>query len=269
MRPPHAGPRVSTEARRRALEELGIQGYAARVYVALTDSTEPMTARDVAQLAGVPQGRVYEVLEQLHLAGALEVVADTPKRYRAVDFGAFFDRKLRAQAAETEALRERRAELTHLFTAPTRAVRGPSDLVVLRDEAAIEDRSLDLVRRARRDILTVGSAASAERVLGWGTAVEEAVARKVRWRIAMPVHSANRAQVDAVLRLGVEVRRRPDDAPAVGVSVHDESRVILFKAAEPGAGAPEVIAYVLEEPEMARLLREMAEACWARAEPVR
>jgi len=259
---------VSLEARRRALEDLGIQGYASRVYVTLADSSEPMTARDVAQQAGVPQGRVYEVLEQLHIAGALEVLPDVPKRYRAVAFGEFFDRKLRAHAAEMETLRTRRASLLDLFATPTRAVRGPTDLIVLRDAGAIHDRSLDLVRQAQRDILTVGSAASAARVVTWKPAVEDAVARKVRWRIALPVDHGNLGAVRTLQEWGIDVRRRAP-GPVAGVSVHDEARVLLFKAGAPDAGVAEVVAYVLEEPEMARLLRDMAEAVWARSEPVK
>ncbi|MCA1814437.1 MAG: hypothetical protein LC624_10890 [Halobacteriales archaeon] len=259
---------MSTDARRRALEELGVQGYAARVYVTLAESSEPMTARDIAQQASVPQGRVYEVLEHLHLTGALEVLPDSPKRYRAVAFGDFFDRKLRARSQETDALRDRRAGLVDLFAAPTRALRGPSELVVLRDAAAIEERIVHLVRRAQRDILTIGSAASAHRLLGWQPAVEEAVARRVRWRIAMPVDEANRAAVRTVQGWGVDVRDRAAGAMC-GVSVHDAARVVLFQAAGPEPGAPEVIAYILEEPEMARLMRDMADAVWAHAEPLK
>lgn len=262
------GARVTLEARRRALEDLGIQGYAARVYVTLADSSEPMTARDVAQQASVPQGRVYEVLDLLHLAGALEVLPDAPKRYRAVAFAEFFDRKLRAHASETEALRARRSALLDLFAAPTRALRGPTEVAVLREGEAIRDRAVELVRRAERDILTIGSAASAHRVLGWEPAVRDAMGRRVRWRIAMPVTDANRDAVRTLQAWGIEVRHR-GETPACGISVHDAARVLLFKAASPDPAAPEVIAYVLEEPEMARLLRDLAEASWAHAEPLK
>ncbi|ELY64443.1 TrmB family transcriptional regulator [Natrinema versiforme] len=66
-----------------ALEELGLRTYEARCFVALTQLSEG-TAKEISQVADVPQSRVYDVVEQLHRLGLVDVQASDPRRYAVV-----------------------------------------------------------------------------------------------------------------------------------------------------------------------------------------
>ena len=66
-----------------ALVELGLTEYEARCYVALTQLTEG-TAKEISQVADVPQSRVYDVAARLHERGLVDVQESEPRRYFAV-----------------------------------------------------------------------------------------------------------------------------------------------------------------------------------------
>jgi sugar-specific transcriptional regulator TrmB len=66
------------------LESLGFTEYEARCFVALTRLGQG-TAREVAEVAGVPRPRVYDSVEQLQERGLADVQDAQPRRFRAAD----------------------------------------------------------------------------------------------------------------------------------------------------------------------------------------
>lgn len=66
-----------------ALMNLGLAEYEARCFVALTELSRG-TAKEISRLADVPQSRVYDVTEQLHRKGLLDVQESDPREYSAV-----------------------------------------------------------------------------------------------------------------------------------------------------------------------------------------
>ncbi|MGQ3413333.1 TrmB family transcriptional regulator [Natrinema sp. LN54] len=66
-----------------ALEELGLRTYEARCFVALTQLSEG-TAKEISQVADVPQSRVYDVVDQLHRLGLVDIQESDPRRYAVV-----------------------------------------------------------------------------------------------------------------------------------------------------------------------------------------
>lgn len=66
-----------------ALIELGLSEYEARCFVALTQLSQG-TAKDVSQIADIPQSRVYDVTEELHEKGLIDIQESDPKRYFAL-----------------------------------------------------------------------------------------------------------------------------------------------------------------------------------------
>jgi len=66
------------------LESLGFTEYEARCFVALTRLGQG-TARDVAEVAGVPRPRVYDSVEHLQDRGLADVQDAQPRRFRAAD----------------------------------------------------------------------------------------------------------------------------------------------------------------------------------------
>ncbi|SEP96690.1 TrmB family transcriptional regulator [Natrinema salaciae] len=70
-----------------ALVELGLRTYEARCFVALTQLSEG-TAKEISRVADVPQSRVYDVVDELHRLGLVDVQESDPRRYSVVSVDA-------------------------------------------------------------------------------------------------------------------------------------------------------------------------------------
>ncbi|SEV84475.1 TrmB family transcriptional regulator [Natrinema salifodinae] len=66
-----------------ALVELGLRQYEAQCFVALAQLSEG-TAKEISRVADVPQSRVYDVVDELHRLGLVDVQESDPRKYSAV-----------------------------------------------------------------------------------------------------------------------------------------------------------------------------------------
>ena len=62
------------------LEQFGLSTYAARTFVALVRRGSG-TARDVSQMSEVPRTQVYNVVDELHEQGLVDIKHSSPKRF--------------------------------------------------------------------------------------------------------------------------------------------------------------------------------------------
>jgi sugar-specific transcriptional regulator TrmB len=65
------------------LQEFGLTEYRAKAFVALTRLGEG-TAKEVSEVADIPQARVYDCMEALHERGLVDVRRSKPRLFRAV-----------------------------------------------------------------------------------------------------------------------------------------------------------------------------------------
>lgn len=72
------------------LSELGFTEYEARCYVALIQLREG-TASDIANVADIPQPRVYDVAQSLHNRGLVDIQQSEPRRYIALSVDSTLD----------------------------------------------------------------------------------------------------------------------------------------------------------------------------------
>lgn len=66
-----------------ALTALGLTTYEARCFVALTRLSQG-TAKEISRVGDLPQSRVYDVTDQLHHRGLIEIEESDPRRYCAL-----------------------------------------------------------------------------------------------------------------------------------------------------------------------------------------
>lgn len=74
-----------------ALTELGLTEYESRCFVALSQLSQG-TAKEISRVADVPQSRVYDVTDQLHQRGLIDIEESDPRRYYALPSGKAIDR---------------------------------------------------------------------------------------------------------------------------------------------------------------------------------
>lgn len=140
---------VTQVAMDRVIEQfrrLGMSGYEAKAYVALTSAGQPLNGYEVAKRSGVPRSTVYETLGKLVERGAVFEVrgATDSTEYLPLPSSSLLAR-LRRDFEESVGILE--TELPSLST-PMDAhlvhnLTGPSALI---------DRSIDLVAAARNDL---------------------------------------------------------------------------------------------------------------------
>ncbi|HVM45210.1 MAG TPA: helix-turn-helix domain-containing protein [Candidatus Thermoplasmatota archaeon] len=174
MHAPGVSPRILD-----TLRQLGLTEYGARCYVALLALQESEAAA-VAEAAEVPRTKVYATLKDLADQGWVVALGGRPVRYRAAppDERIAAAEKRMAEEAQT-AMRELQARYA------MGAQMVPFTAYLLRGRPAIEERTADLVRRAREELfVNLGFALPGEeRALA--TALRAARDRGVRIRLLL------------------------------------------------------------------------------------
>src|SRR5579862_3696484 len=104
----------------RQLAALGLTGYEASAYIALTRRGEA-TASEVARIAKLPRQRIYDVLEGLVAQGLATVKPGRPAQYVAAPPEEALWRKLESRRAELDSLQGGIAETIERLTPAYRA----------------------------------------------------------------------------------------------------------------------------------------------------
>jgi sugar-specific transcriptional regulator TrmB len=229
----------------RFLELLPLNSYEKAVVRRLS-AVESATATQLVKTAGVPQGRIYSVLNGLITKGIVVLIPTKPKQYRIPDVRAALHEYLEHAKQELEQHQQELKELS--LHQRTSAHNAPSvELFTGREE------HLDVLARmraeARKEILQsaplfIGSNKS-------NIATLRAIGRGVKVRVIIKeVNAANAKPVLDALRAGAQVRRsssedllsliiKDGDEVLLGVQDHkrNEERLTLLTRNKPLAAA--------------------------------
>lgn len=134
-----------------ALRSLGLTDYGARAYAALV-ALGPSTAPQVATAAPLPRTKAYSVLSELARREWIDAERGRPKLYRARPPRECFERERRRLGATLDAALP---ALEAMHTSPTTRFAGP--LWVMNGARAVAERTLEMVRSSKRDVLLVAS----------------------------------------------------------------------------------------------------------------
>lgn len=252
------------------LVELGLTGYEANAYVALTRRGSA-TGAEVARLAGLPRQRIYDVLDGLVRRGFATVKPGRPALYTAVAPSQAVESLLAGRRQSLERLERDVAEAVAHLT-PTyndgRAANDPlSYIEVLRDPLAIARRFAALEASAEREILVFTkppyAVAPDQNVAGLQLLARGVGARSVYERTVYD-DVAVAAAVRTFVAAG-EQARVVDELPLKLVLV--DERVALFTMPDPVAGTNDLTIMVVEHPAFVSLLKLAFEHVWAHGEP--
>jgi len=131
------------------LKKIGLNEYEARAYAGLVGLREA-TAREILQVAGIPQGRIYDVLKDLANKGFVEVEEGSPTYYRAINPA---DVMQTMSAGYTHLLQEAMDTLKNLH------IEAPSGypLWIIHNEQAIVNRIFTLLKSAEKEVILFSS----------------------------------------------------------------------------------------------------------------
>jgi HTH-type transcriptional regulator, sugar sensing transcriptional regulator len=251
------------------LVELGLTGYEASAYLALTTRGRA-TGAEVARLASLPRQRIYDVLDGLVTRGLASVEPGRPARYQAVAPEEAVGSLLAAQRAELERLEREAAQAVARLTPAFRAGREENDpldyIEVLREPAAIGKRFSELEASVEREILVFTkppyAIEPADNVAGLELLARGVEARSVYER-SLYADDAQVAAVRHFVERG-EQARVVDELPLKLVLI--DERIALFTMEDPVAGTRGLTIMIVEHPAFARLLKLAFERVWETGE---
>jgi HTH-type transcriptional regulator, sugar sensing transcriptional regulator len=256
----------------RQLVELGLTGYEASAYLALTRRGQA-TGAEVARLAGLPRQRIYDVLDALVADGLATVTPGRPARYAAAPPDEALGQLLARRRASLEQLERDVSETVARLAPAFDAGRGATDplnfIEVLREPAAIAKRFAEIEASTRREILVFTkppyAVEPADNVAGLELLRRNIQARSLYERSVYE----NPERVAAIREFTAagEQARVVDELPLKLVVV--DERVAMFTLEDPVAGDPELTIMIVEHPALARLLKIAFESAWTTGEPFR
>jgi sugar-specific transcriptional regulator TrmB len=254
------------------LIDLGLTGYEASAYVALTRRGQA-TGTEVAQIAGLPRQRIYDVLGGLVARGLATVTPGRPARYTAIAPDDALGQLLGEQRDRLGRLEHDVVETVARLTPAYRAGRAANDplnfIEVLREPAAIAKRFAEFETSVEREILVFTKPPYAiepeKNVEGLELLRRNVEARSVYERSIYDDPAQARA-VREFIAAG-EQARVVDELPLKLVVI--DERVAMFTMEDPVAGEPALTIMIVEHVALARLLKVAFEAVWATGSPFR
>jgi sugar-specific transcriptional regulator TrmB len=170
----------------------GLTEYQARVYLTLLD-LGTATASQVTPHARVPRTRIYATMAQLHEKGLVEIIPETPLRYRAVPFAHFLAKTvddLRERAVSLERNLDAIAKEFAVVGAVVPEEKGRFEAIYGRRN--VRERLIKMYEGAQSSWVAIGTSRSPGRVMrGFGDYITEKAAKGVRFRFAFPVTADN------------------------------------------------------------------------------
>ena len=247
----------------RKLMDFGLTEYQARVYLTLLD-LGMATASQVPALSRVPRTRIYATMQQLHEKGLVEIVPETPLKYKAVPFANFLlarAKDLRERAGQLEANLESLAKEFAILAREEPEVRGRFEAVYGRRN--VRERLIKMYTAAEREVYGLGTERSPGRIMkAFGSYVIDKSKAGVKLRYAYRVTDENLRDVE-VLRRYADVRHVEFTMP-VYMHVVDR-REFLMSHPIPDDDAfyrGEDIAIWTNDPAISDAIGEMSRKIW-------
>lgn len=230
------------------LRRLGLTEYGARCYVALL-SLRSAEASAIAEAAEVPRTKVYATLKDLVDAGWVLAEGGRPVIYRAV---APDERILREEKRIAEEVSDATRELQARFQLGTQMF--PVSMYMLRGRDAVDAKSLEIISRAREDLLVNLAFLLPNEAAPLAAALEKAAQRGVVIRVMCG------AEVDAKALGALGRDARPALFPFRAIVCDSRQALVVF----PG---DEVVALWNPTQAFVELVAPLLRAAWERAVP--
>jgi sugar-specific transcriptional regulator TrmB len=249
----------------RRLTSLGLNGYEARAYVALTERGG-CTAAEVARISGLPRQRIYDVLASLVEKGLASTRPGTVLKYVATEPAQAMEGLVaarRQQLADLEGQASAISEtLSPLYQAGQRHTDPMQYIEILRDRRAINARFDELQAAVQREILVFNKPPYAKRPQENTEGLRVARTKTARgiYELSLFDDLAATEGVRRFCQAGEEVRVVPE--LPLKLVIIDES-IVMFGMVDPVAESSDLTIMVVQHPALAQVLKTAFAAYWA------
>ena len=193
--------------------DFGLTEYQCRVYLALLD-LGTATASQVPPISRVPRTRIYATMSQLHEKGLVEIVPETPLRYKAVPFARYLKKvseEYKQKAIDIESDLDILSKEFAVRVGAEPEKHGSFEAIYGRRNA--RKRLLQMYDSARSEIIGIGTRRSPGRILkAFGPVLEEKSRTGVTLRYAFPISDPDLPDVRTLMRFA-RVRKMDFEMP--------------------------------------------------------
>ncbi len=252
----------------RKLMEYGLTEYQARVYLTLLD-LGTATASQIPPLSRVPRTRIYATMQQLHEKGLVEILPESPLRYKAAPFANFLQSMAADHRSRAGQLEMNLDALSREFAVLARAEpesRGRFEAIYGRRN--VRERLIKMYDKAEKEIFGIGTPKSPGRIMrAFGPNIIEKSMRGVSLKYAYRFTPENREDVKVLLKYG-EVRHIDFMMPVYMHAV--DAKEFLMSHPIPDDDSfykGDDIAIWTDDVAIARAMSQMAERIWETGAP--
>ncbi len=140
------------------MKELGISEGEAKVFAALLECGQ-LSALEIHKKTSVPRSKVYEITQKMVLRGmCIEKSVGSKKRYQAVEPDRAFKHVINQYEHEFDERKKLATQLAKilvpLYRDSIKSIAGAEYVEIIRDLQSIHERYVDLVRMAKREIIS-------------------------------------------------------------------------------------------------------------------
>jgi sugar-specific transcriptional regulator TrmB/predicted hydrocarbon binding protein len=181
------------EERLGRMKELGLTEYQARVYLILLD-LGISKASQIPTLSRVPRTRIYSTMNQLHEKGLVEIIPESPIKYKPVPIEDYLERVAESHRQTASDIVDKKDFLTNEFA--IRAIAEAEEtggFEAIYGRRNVRDRLNRMYEESEREILSVGTVQSPTRILRSRLpTIEERFHAGVEIKYAFPVNGTNK-----------------------------------------------------------------------------
>jgi sugar-specific transcriptional regulator TrmB/predicted hydrocarbon binding protein len=181
------------EERLSKMKELGLTDYQARVYLTLLD-LGVSKASQIPTLSRVPRTRIYSTMNQLHEKGLVEIIPESPIKYKPVPIEDFLERVAEAHRRSADNIAEKKDRLMNEFAVSAIAeAEETGRFEAIYGRRNVRDRLNRMYEESENEILSVGTVQSPIRIVRSRLpTIEERFNSGVDIKYAFPINGSNR-----------------------------------------------------------------------------
>jgi sugar-specific transcriptional regulator TrmB len=214
------------------LYDLGLSISQAKVLLSLAKAKN-LKAQEISSISGVSRPDVYRVLLQLEEAGLVEKTISKPEEFHSISIEKCVSILIQRRILKTAKLQQKALELTQNFERgnENEDLSKEFQFVLIPNKEAVYTKAEKMIRSARKIICFM---ALRKRLTAWilnySSIIEEALTRKVDFRIIMPKPEMNVSMgepLEAIMKYPNFALRLISESPNVGFSVWDKKEMLL------------------------------------------
>lgn len=193
------------------LKEFGLTDYQARAYLALLE-LNISTANQIPAISRVPRTKIYGIMRQLHDKGLVQIIPETPLKYKAIPFKQYLDRRVGQLREEAEDLERSVDSLAESFQLKPHEPDEQGKFEMFYGRRNVRDKIKDMYNNAKKNIISIGNEHSPGRIIRTSISIiEDIVVDGVKIEYGFPVNKDNFEKVERLSKYADirHLERRP------------------------------------------------------------